>query len=93
MARKIKTESKVDNAIKSWLKALYISGFDRITMLNTFPMRPIVPVVVSKTPSIQYEHIFTMYSVSSSQTPQLEVLLELPVAFDNTSSIFFYECF
>ena len=53
MARKMKTESKVDNAIKSWLKALYISGFDRMTMLNTFPMRPIVPVLVSKTPSIQ----------------------------------------
>ena len=43
MAKMMKTESIVESAISSWLNELYISGFDKMTMLKKLPIRPTVP--------------------------------------------------
>ena len=44
MAKIMKMESIVERAMSNWLNELYISGFDKITILRVFPIRPTVPV-------------------------------------------------
>ena len=43
MAKAMKMESMVERPISSWLNELYMSGFERITMLKMLPMSPTVP--------------------------------------------------
>ena len=36
-------ESNVDRAMSSWLKELYMSGFDKTITLKMFPIKPTIP--------------------------------------------------
>ena len=46
-------ESNVASAMSSWLKEFFIRDCDKTMILTVLPMKPMVPTVVRRTPSIQ----------------------------------------
>ena len=54
----MKMESMLDSPMRSWLKELYMSGFERMTMLKMLPIRPTVPRAVNSVMILDPEFFF-----------------------------------
>jgi hypothetical protein len=53
IAKIMNVESNAASTISSWLKVFFIRDCDKTMMLTVLPIKPMVPTVVWRTPSIQ----------------------------------------
>lgn len=83
IASRIKMESMVERVIKSWLKELYMSGLDRMTMLKMLPINPMIPENLV-CPSNYLGKKESTLPVPVSKTPSIQKLHV--VNFSSTSS-------